>query len=165
MMNYKFIFTVCITLFFFQIATAQRFDQRKLNLYKPGAKVITFQVGNDMTFQLKGIDRFHTFQITDLQGDSIFFDNHIVRLKEIQAVKYARSGGNSAQTAAASLYIFGSSWLLYTGVDDVMGNDPSWIRAGIIAATAGALGGILHLFSRPKTYVLDNDKYLRILIP
>lgn len=166
MMNYKFVFTLFITFFLFQIATAQRLDDRKLNLYKPGkTKVLSYRVGDALTFQMKDFDHFYTFKITDLRGDSILFDNNVVRLKDIEAIKYPRAGANFAQTSAASLYVFGGSWLLYTGVDDVMGNDPSWIRAGIIAATAVSLGAILHLSSRPKTYVLDDNKYLRILIP
>lgn len=166
MKHYQFILTVFAALFLFQIATAQKLDDRKLNLYKPGKnKVISYRVGSDLTFQLKDFDHFYTFKITDLKGDSICFDNNVIRLKDIEAIKCPRANANFARTTAASLYVFGGSWLLYTGVDDVMGNDPSWLRAGVIAATAASLGGILQLASRPKTYILDDDKYLRILIP
>jgi hypothetical protein len=162
MMNYKFVFTVFITLFLFQIATAQKLDDRKLNLYKPGkTKVLSFRVGSELTFQMKDFDHFYTFRITDLKGDSILFDNNVVRLKDIEAIKYPRAGGRFA----SKLYLFGGAWLLFTGVDDVMGNDPSWVRAAIIAGTAVSLGVILQVATRPKTYVLDEHKYLRILIP
>jgi hypothetical protein len=161
-MNYKFIFTVLITLFLCQIATAQKLDERKLNLYKPGrTKVLTYQVGNDLTFRMKNSDDFYTFKITNLQGNSIFFGDNIIQLKDIEAIKYPRRGGG----IASKLYLFSGAWLMFTGVDDLMGNNPSWVRAGIISATAASLGLILQLVTRPKTYVLNENKYLRILIP
>jgi hypothetical protein len=161
-MNYKFVFTVLMTLFLCQIATAQKLDERKLNLYKPGrTKVLSYRVGNDLTFRMKNSEDFYTFRITDLQGNSIFFGDNVIQLKDIEAIKYPRRGGG----LAGKLYLFGGAWLVFTGVDDLMGNNPSWLRAGIIAATAASLGAIIQLVTRPKTYVLDEVKYLRILIP
>ena len=165
-MNYKTLLISVICSFIIQSAFAQKLDDRKLNLYKPGmTKVLPYYVGNEITFKMKDFDHYYTFEITDLRNDSIMFDNRVVRLHQIESVKYPRSGENFAKSAAGSLYVFGGSWLLYTGVDDVMGNDPSWLDAGLVAATAGALGFIAQQFARPKTYNLDDDHYLRILVP
>lgn len=163
-MRYKllplFIFSsIAITAF------TQKLDERRLNLYKPGGKILPFKVGDEMTFKMKDFDHFYTFEITDLKNDSIVFDNHIVRLHQIQAVKYPRVAEGFARSASVSLYTFGASWLAFTGVDDAMGNDPSWIRAGMIAATSATLGVLVRVFARPKTYALDEDVYLRILVP
>jgi len=156
-----FIFT-----FLASAAFSQKLDERRLNLYKPGTtKVLPYKVGDEITFKMKDFDHYYTFEITDLRNDSIMFDNRVVRLHQIASVKYPRKTENAAQNIAGSLYVFGGSWLVYTGVDDVMGNDPSWIRAGVIALTAGTLGFIAQQFTRPKTYVLDEDHYLRILTP
>lgn len=165
-MNYKILLLFIVCCCAIQSVDAQKLDERRLNLYKPGmTKVLPYTVGDEFTFKMKDFDRYYTFQITDLRNDSILFDNHIVRLHQIESVKYPRNLEGVAKSAATSLYVFGGSWLVYTGVDDVMGNDPSWLRASIIAATAGALGFIAQQFTRQKTYVLDEDYYLRILTP
>lgn len=149
----------------FQSVSAQKFDDRRLNLYIPGAKVLPYKVGDMFTFKMKDFDHYYNFQITDLRNDSILFDNRVVRLHQIESVKYPRSSENFARNAANSLYIFGGSWPIYTGVDNAFGNNPNWISAGIVAATSGVLGFIISRFARPKTYVLDEDYYLKILIP
>jgi hypothetical protein len=142
----------------------QKLDERRLNLYKPGkTKVVPFRVGDELTFQMKGFEHFYNLRITDLRGDSIIFGDGVVRLDQIAAVKVQRGG--YANYVSKTLYVFGASWLLWTGVDDVMGNDPSWIRAGIIAGTAGALGLVAQLLSRPKIYKIDDKRFLRILLP
>jgi hypothetical protein len=143
---------------------SQKLDERRLNLYKPGkTKVISFQVGDELTFQMNNFDHFYSLTITDLRGDSIIFGDGVVRLYQIAAIKVKQGGfGNYA---AGTLYVFGASWLVWTGVDDLMGNSPSWIRAGAIAGTAGALGLIAQLLSRPKKYKIDDKRFLKILIP
>ena len=126
------------------VSFAQKLDERRLNLYKPGkTKVIPFRVGDELTFQMKDFDHFYNLRITDLKGDSIIFGDGVVRLHQIAAVKVEQGG--FANYAAGTLYVFGASWLVWTGVDDLMGNSPSWIRAGIIAGTAGTLGLIAQL--------------------
>ncbi|MFK7950657.1 MAG: hypothetical protein AB8G11_23935 [Saprospiraceae bacterium] len=165
-MRYKTLILLFIFSFLSQSAFTQKLDERRLNLYKPGVtKILPYKVGDTFTFKMKDFEHYYSFKITDLRNDSIMFDNRVVRLHQIASIKYPRSSENFAKSAARSLYVFGGSWLFYTGVDDVMGNDPSWIRAGVIAATAGALGFIVQQFTRPKTYVLDDDRYLRILTP
>lgn len=165
-MTYKTLVLFFVFSFLAHTAFSQKLDERRLNLYKPGAtKVLPYAVGDMFTFKMKDFDHYYTFEITDLRNDSIMFENRVVRLHQIESVKYPRHIEGAAKGAATSLYLFGGSWLVWTGVDDVMGNDPSWIRAGVIAATAGALGFIAQQFTRPKTYVLDDDHYLRILTP
>ncbi len=161
----KIIFISFSFLLLFQShSLAQGLDERKLNLYKPGKnKIITFQVGDEISFKTKDFDNFYDLRITDLKGDSILFGDGVIKLDQIAAVKVNKEG--FGKYAAGSLYVFGASWLVWTGVDDLMGNDPSWIRAGMIAGTAGALGLIAQLLSRPKTYKINEKRYLRILIP
>jgi len=161
----KIIFLSLSFFFLFQSSGfAQKLDDRKLNLYKPGkTKYLTFRVGDEITFQMKGFENFYDLKITDLKGDSIIFGDGVVRLHQIAAIKIDKEGFGTY--AAGTLYVFGASWLVWTGVDDLMGNDPSWIRAGVIAGTAGALGLIAQLLSRPKVYKIDDKRYLRILIP
>jgi hypothetical protein len=146
-------------------ATAQRLDDRRLNLYAPRGKVLPFKVGNEITFQMKDFEHFYTLQITNLRGDSIIFGDGVVRLHQIEAVKYPRRGAGTRRSLAGMLYIFSGSWLFYTGIDDVMGNAPSWSRASVIAGTAGTLGLALQLSTRPKTYYLDDKNFMKIIIP
>lgn len=145
--------------------SSQKLDERRLNLYKPGkTKVIPFRVGEELTFQMKDFDYFYNLTITDLKGDSIIFGDGVVRLHQIAAVKVDNQNG-FATYAAGTLYVFGASWLVWTGVDDLMGNDPSWIRAAAIAGTAGVLGLVAQLIARPKTYKIDDKRFLKILLP
>lgn len=165
-MQLKIFFTLVIGVFFFQNIFAQKLDERRLNLYKPGmTNVLPYKVGDEFTFKMKDFDHYYTFEITDLRNDSIMFDSRVVRLHQIESVKYPRAAEGFVKSASVSLYTFGGSWLAFTAVDDVMGNDPSWIRAGIIAATSATLGVVIRVFARPKTYVLDDDYYLMILTP
>lgn len=159
-------FTFLIGIFCIQITTAQTLDDKKLNLYKPGnTKILPYKIGDEITFKMKDFENYYDLKILDLRSDSIIFGGGVVRLEQIEAIKYPRAFAPIAKKAAGSLFVFGASWPVYTAIDKAYGGESTWAGAGIVAVTSGALGFLFTRFTRPKKIVLDEDHYLRILIP
>ncbi len=150
----------------FQNLKAQSLDERRLNLYKPGkVKVLPYRVGDDLTFKMKDFDHYYTLEIIDLRNDSIVFTNGVVRLYQIETVQYPRNSTAFAANSAGSLYVFGGSWLVYTGIDELFGGQPNWTGAAIVAGTSGVLGFLISRLARPKTFKLNERFYLKIITP
>ena len=161
------IFTLLIGLLAF-LLTASSHAQKTLNLYKSGRfKVIQFKVGDVLQFRMKNDDVFYKLPIKDLKGDKIIFPTGAVHIHSIAAIRCNRnkSLARFLNSTGQSLYVFAGSWIFFTGVDVLYGGNPLTWTVATVSGTAVALGWILVKLSKPKTYKLNEKRFLKILEP
>jgi hypothetical protein len=135
-------------------------SQPYLLLYKDGSlRKSQYQIGDPISFKLKGDDQKKTLIIKNLMDSSIVFEGGVVGLDEISTVYIMEDFRSwSPSTYATVLFIAGTG---YMGLELI--NDKKISKSTVVTSAALISSGVLiHLLKRKKVKL--NNKYkLKIL--
>lgn len=155
---------IYLLLFLFAFSISPTQAQKVLQIEKRGkVKTKKINVGEELTYRLKGSSEWNTEVITDIKVEEglLVFSNQFVKVSDIRTIKSYKTA-RMANNAEKSLYSFGAAWLLFSLGGTLAGeplNDLTW-QVPVSSALLGFT--IKKLFSTRK-YRIGKRRRLRLL--
>ena len=156
-----------IFLFFllFSLSSNHVDAQKVLQLEKINSlKVKKYYIGDVLTFQLKGEgNTWFTEAIEDIYQEKgmVLFAHRAVDVEDITAIRSFRVRYQS-KPFIKSLNVFGLSWGVLSLLSPLAGTPLTW-AAAIVPAASFALGGIIRILFRHRTYKIGKKRRMRLL--
>lgn len=156
-------------LFFFLLQISNVYCQRRLqmDIDKFGGK-ISFDIGDELEFQVDGKKEWYKFTINDFDYDKqeIIFDELSIPLSRITKIAHIKKGVRKTSLWLGSLFgCFGIPWTVYAVYGLIVGSPmivPATFVVGAVAITLSAILLSVKIFWKRK-YSISENRRLRIV--
>ena len=160
----KYYFLIFLLL---QISSAFCQKRLQMDINKFGGK-ISFDIGDELEFQVDGKKEWYKFTINDFDYDNqeIIFDELSIPLSRITKIVHIKKGVRKTSLWLGSLFAgFGIPWTVYAVYGLIIGSPMIVPATFVVAATALSLSAILltvKIFWKRK-YSISEKRRLRIV--